>query len=124
MVRGPESEVFKIVNKESDRIAKELAREAARARKQELAQEKAREREEQRRAKVKVKYENKHKGKSIYNVVIIAQLEYKADEAPDEKKLAEDIGRTIKKWADQKRFYGIDPKEPVPELVSLDVDIQ
>ena len=71
-----------------------------------------------------MKYEDKHKGKSIYNVVIIAQLEYKADEAPDEKKLAEDIGRTIKKWADQKRFYSIDPKEPVPELVSLDVDIQ
>ena len=102
----------------------QLAREAARARKQELAQEKAREREEQGRAKVKVEYEDKHKGKSIYSVVIIAQLEYKDDEAPDEKKLAEDIGRTIKKWADQKRFTGIDPKEPVPELVSLDVDIQ
>ena len=113
-----------MVNKESDRIAKELAKQASEARKQELAQEKAREREEQRIAKAKVKYEAKHKGKSIYNVVIIAQLEYKADDTPDEKKLAEDIGRTIKKWADQKRFYGIDPKEPVPELVSLDVDIQ
>ncbi len=113
-----------MVNKDADRIAKELAREAARARKQELAQEKARKREEQGRAKVKVKYEDKHKEKSIYNVVIIVQLEYKADDAPDEKKLAEDIGRTIKKWADRKRFTGIDPKEPVPELVSLDVDIQ
>ena len=116
------------MNKESDRIAKELAREAAReaarAREQELAQEKTRKREEQRRAKVRVKYEDKHKGKSIYNVVIITQLEYNTDDAPDEKKLAEDIGRTIKKWADQKRFTGIDPKEPVPELVSLDVDIQ
>ena len=113
-----------MVNNDADRIVKEIARQAARDRKQELAQEKAREREEQRRAKVKAKYEEKQKGKSIYNVVIIAQLEYNTDDAPDEKKLAEDIGRTIKKWADQKRFTGIDPREPVPELVSLDVDIQ
>ena len=113
-----------MVNNDADRIVKEIARQAARDRKQELAQEKAREREEQRRAKVKAKYEEKQKGKSIYNVVIIAQLEYNTDDAPDEKKLAEDIGRTIKKWADQKRFTSIDPKEPVPELVSLDVDIQ
>ena len=112
------------MNKESDRIAKELAREASMTRKRELALEKIREREEQKRAKMQAKYEDKHKGKSIYSVVIIAQLEYKTDDAPDEKKLAEDIGRTIKKWADQKRFTGIDPKEPVPELVSLDVDIQ
>ncbi len=113
-----------MVNNDADRIAKELAKEASRARKLELAQEKAREREEQKRAREKVKYEEKQKSKSIYNVVIIAQLEYNTDDAPDEKKLAEDIGRTIKKWADQKRFTGIDPKEPVPELVSLDVDIQ
>ena len=113
-----------MVNNDADRIVKEIARQAARDRKQELAQEKAREREKQRRAREKAKYEEKQKGKSIYNVVIIAQLEYNTDDAPDEKKLAEDIGRTIKKWADQKRFTGIDPKEPVPELVSLDVDIQ
>ena len=113
-----------MVNNDADRIVKEIARQAARDRKQELAQEKAREREEQRRAREKAKYEEKQKRKSIYNVVIIAQLEYNTDDAPDEKKLAEDIGRTIKKWADQKRFTGIDPKEPVPELVSLDVDIQ
>ena len=112
------------MNKESDRIIKELAKQASKARKEELALAKAREREEQRIAKVKAKHEDKHTEKSIYNVVIIAQLEYKADDAPDEKKLAEDIGRTIKKWADQKRFTSIDPKEPVPELVSLDVDIQ
>ena len=113
-----------MVNNDADRIVKEIARQAARDRKQELAQEKAREREEQRRAREKAKYKEKQKRKSIYNVVIIAQLEYNTDDAPDEKKLAEDIGRTIKKWADQKRFTGIDPKEPVPELVSLDVDIQ
>ena len=113
-----------MVNNDADRIVKEIARQAARDRKQELAQEKAREREEQRRAREKAKHEEKQKRKSIYNVVIIAQLEYNTDDAPDEKKLAEDIGRTIKKWADQKRFTGIDPKEPVPELVSLDVDIQ
>ena len=113
-----------MVNNDADRIVKEIARQAARDRNQELAQEKAREREEQRRAREKAKYEEKQKRKSIYNVVIIAQLEYNTDDAPDEKKLAEDIGRTIKKWADQKRFTGIDPKEPVPELVSLDVDIQ
>ncbi len=115
-----------MVNNDADRIVKEIASQAARDRKQELAQEKAREREAKRiaKAEAEAKYEDKHKGKSIYNVVIIAQLEYNTDDAPDEKKLAEDIGRTIKKWADQKRFTGIDPKEPVPELVSLDVDIQ
>ena len=113
-----------MVNNDADRIVKEIVSQADRDRKQELAQEKAREREKQRRAIEKAKYEEKQKRKSIYNVVIIAQLEYNTDDAPDEKKLAEDIGRTIKKWADQKRFTGIDPKEPVPELVSLDVDIQ
>ena len=112
------------MDNEIDKIAKALARDAARARRQELAEGKARGREEQRKAKEKVKLERKREGKSIYNVVIIAQLEYKADDAPDEKKLAEDIGRTIQKWAEQKRFTGIDPKEPVPELVALDVDIQ
>ena len=112
------------MDNEIDKIAKALARDAARARRQELAEDKARGREEQRRAKGKVRREDKQKGKSIYNVVIIAQLEYKADDAPDEKKLAEDIGRTIQKWAEQKRFTGIDPREPVPELVALDVDIQ
>ena len=114
------------MDKDTDRIVRELAKQAARARKEELAQEKAREREERRiaKAEAKTKYEDKHKGKSIYNVVIVAQLEYKADDAPDEKKLAEDIGRTIQKWAEQKRFTGIDPREPVPELVALDVDIQ
>lgn len=113
-----------MVNNDADRIVKGITKKAARARKEELALEKVRERKEQRRVKTEVNYKDKHKGKSIYSVVIITQLEYKADEAPDEKKLAEDIGRTIKKWADQKRFTGIDPKEPVPELVSLDVDIQ
>ena len=112
------------MNREFDGIAKKLAEEASRARKEELAQGKAREKEAKRIAKAQAKDEDKHKGKSIYNVVIIAQLEYNTDDAPDEKQLAEDIGRTIKKWADQKRFTGIDPKEPVPELVSLDVDVQ
>ena len=109
-----------MVNNDADRIVKEIAKQAARDRKQEMAQEM----EGQRRTKIPAKYEDKHKGKSIYNVVIIVQLEYKADDAPNEKKLAEDIGHTIKKWADRKRFTGIDPREPVPELVSLDVDIQ
>ena len=112
------------MDKDSDRIINQLAAEASIAKKRELARERARERGEQKRAKAEVKYEEKHKGKSLYNVVIIAQLEYKDDDAPDEKKLAEDIGRTMQKWAEQKRFTGIDPREPVPELVALDVDIQ
>ena len=111
------------MNRDFDRISKKLAEQASRARKEELEQEQTREKEAKRLAKAQTNRENKDTGKSIYNVVIIAQLEYQTDHAPNEKKLAEDIGHTIIKWADQKRFTGIDPKEPVPKLISLDVDI-
>ena len=106
------------------KISKDLVKQAKRERKQELALEKAREREERKIARAEAKQEVKQPGKSLYNVVLIAKLEYKDDEAPDEKKLAEDVARAFIKWADQKKILSIDPQEPVPELVSLDVDVQ
>jgi len=112
------------MDRDMDRIASQLAKQAKRERKQELAQEKAMKKEERRIAEPKAKQEGTQAGKSLYNVVVIAKFEYKEGEAPDEKKLAEDIARTIIKWADQKKIISIDPKEPVPELVSLDVDVQ
>ena len=112
------------MSEDFDRISKNLVRQAKRQRKQELALEKAREKEERKIARVEGKLEDKKPGKSLYNVVLIAKLEYKEGEAPDEKKLAEDVARTFIKWAGQKKIISIDPKEPVPELVSLDVDVQ
>ena len=106
------------------RISKNLVRQAKREKKQELALDKAREREERKIARAETEQEVNQPGKSLYSVVLIAKLEYKEDEAPDEKKLAEDVARTFIKWADQKKILSIDPQEPVPELVSLDVDVQ
>ena len=107
-----------------DRISKDLVKQAEREKKQELALEKARKKEAREIARAEAIQEVKQPGKSLYNVVVIAKLEYKDDEAPDEKKLAEDIARTLIKWADQKKILSVDPQEPVPELVSLDVDVQ
>ena len=88
---------------------KKATKRAIREREQELAQEKAR---------------SKQKGSTSYTVVIIAKLEYDGADIPSKEKLAEDLGRTIMKWADQKGFYGISPKEPIPKLISVDVDIK
>ena len=112
------------MNDDFDEITTRLAREAKIEKKQELALEKEIEKEQRRQAAIEPQFEAQQPGKSIYSVVVVAKFEYNEGQSPDEKKLAEDIGRTIKKWAEQKRFTGIDPKEPVPELVALDVDIQ
>ena len=66
----------------------------------------------------------KQKGSELYTAVIIARLEYKSGDAPGTRKLADELRQTINKWVSQKGFTGIDPQEPVPRLVSLDVDIQ
>ena len=105
---------------------KEIAKRASRERKQELAREKAREREARRLAKAESKTRLKHKKEenTPYTAVIIAKLEYGGENIPTKEQLAEDLGRTIMKWASQKGFTGIDPKEPMPKLVSVDVDVQ
>jgi hypothetical protein len=88
---------------------KKVTKRAIREREQELAQEKAR---------------SKQKQSTSYTAVIIAKLEYEGADIPSKEKLAEDLGHTIMKWADQKGFYGISPKEPIPKLISVDVDIK
>jgi len=88
---------------------KKVTKRAIREREQELEQEKAR---------------SKQKGSTSYTAIIIAKLEYDGADIPSKEKLAEDLGRTIMKWADQKGFYGISPKEPIPKLISVDVDIK
>ena len=88
---------------------KKVTKRAIREREQELAQEKAR---------------SKQKERTSYTAIIIAKLEYDGADIPSKEKLAEDLGRTIMKWVEQKDFYSISPKEPVPKLISIDVDIK
>ena len=90
---------------------KKVTKRAIHERGQELAQEKARSKQ-------------KEKESTSYTAVIIAKLEYDGADIPSKEKLAEDLGRTIMKWADQKAFYGISPKEAIPRLISVDVDIK
>ncbi len=123
---GNESEMFKMVEDDFNKEIKRITKRAVQVRRQELAEEKAREREAQRIAKEesKERLKQKEKGSTSYTAVIIAKLEYEGDKTPTEEELADDLGRTIVKWASQKGFTGIDPKEPVPKLVSVDVDVQ
>ena len=112
-----------------DDFQKEIRRvttRATRERKQELAQEKVRRREARKRAKTESEARSKQKEEESthYTAVIIADLEYDNSDIPSKEQLAEDLGRTIMKWADQKGFYGISPKEPIPKLISVDVDIK
>jgi len=95
-------------------------------RKQELAQEKARKMEARRIAKTKseVRSKQKEKESTPYTAVIIAKLEYEGASVPSKEQLAEDLGSIIIKWADNKGFYAINPKEPIPILISVDVDIK
>ena len=111
-----------------NRVLKDIARQAERARKEQLAEEKAREKEAIKYAEEVAKREAidkaKQKGSESYTAVIIARLEYKSGDAPNTRQLADDLRQTINRWVSQKGFTGIDPQEPVPRLVSLDVDIQ
>ena len=111
-----------------DRVLKDIAKQAERARKQQIAEEKTREKEAIRYTEEVAKREAidkaKQKGGESYTAVIIARLEYKMGDAPSTRQLADELRQTINKWVSQKGFSGIDPQEPVPKLVSMDVDIQ
>ena len=107
-----------------DRETKKISKRAVQAKEQELADGKARERELQRIAKTESKTRPKQKDSTSYTAVVIAKLEYEGDNTPTKKQLAEDLGRIIMKWVNQKGFYAINPKEPVPKLVSVEVDVQ
>ncbi len=107
-------------NKETKKVTKR----AVQARKQALAEEKVKEKEMQRIAKTECKAKPKQKDSTSCTAVIIVKLEYEGDNTPTKKQLAEDLGRIIMKWVSQKGFYAINPKEPVPKLISVDVDIQ
>lgn len=107
-----------------DKETKKITKRAIQARKQELAEEKAKEKEIQRITKTKSKAKPKQKDSTSYTAVIIAKLEYDGDNTPTQKQLAEDLGRIIMKWVSQKGFYAINPKEPVPKLISVEVDVQ
>ena len=85
---------------------REITQRANNERKQELAKEKVREREARRIAKAESKIDSaqKEKESTLYTVAIIAKLEYEGVNVPSKEHLAEDLGRTIMKWADQKGF--------------------
>jgi hypothetical protein len=68
--------------------------------------------------------EGKKMRKSSYTAVIVAKVDYQGDNIPAKEQLAEELGRIIINWADQKKFYAISQKEPSPELISIDIDIQ
>jgi predicted AAA+ superfamily ATPase len=103
-----------------------ITKRAVNERKEELAQEEAMKREARRTANAESKMSSKQKEKEStpYTAVIIAKLEYEGANIPSKEQLAEDLGRNIMKWADQKGFYSINPEEPVPKLISVDVDIK
>ena len=103
---------------------KKITRRAIHERKQKLTQEKASKREARRAAKIETEAKSKQKESMTYTAVIIAKLEYEGTNVPSKEQLAEDLGLTVMKWADQKDFYSISPKEPIPKLISVDVDIK
>jgi hypothetical protein len=115
-----------MVDKDFNKRIDEIARRAVQARKEELEEKRAREKEVQELARVEAQARPKQTGKQnvSFTATIIARLEYGVDHTPTKEQLAEDLGYTIKKWASQKGFTGIDPKEPVPALISVDVDVQ
>lgn len=104
-------------------VLKYIAKQAERARKEQLAEEKARDREAVKYArevaKREAKEKAKQKGRELYTAVIITRLEYKSDDAPSVKQLADELRQTINGWVGQKGFTGIDPRGPVPTLVCL-----
>ena len=79
---------------------------------------------EQESVQEKAKSKQKRKESTSYTAIIIAKLEYDGADIPSKEQLAEELGRTIMKWADHKSFYSISPKESIPKLTSIDVDIK
>ena len=107
-----------------DKETKKISKRAVQARKQELAEEKAREREMHRIAKTESKARPKQKDSTSYNAEAGEEEPDECDNTPTKKQLAEDLGRIIMKWVSQKGFYAINPKEPIPKLFSVEVDVQ
>jgi len=120
---------------------KKITVQAKNERKQESAQEKAIKMEVRKTARAEsearkmetrraantepeVKSKPKETENTSYTAVIIVRLEYEGNKVPEKERLAEDLGNTIIKWTDQKGFYGISPKESVPRLISVNVDIE
>ncbi len=112
--------------KDFDNRIKEIAERAKQERKQELADEKVREKEEkaQQIANAESKASPKQKESTLFTAVIVTKLEYEGVNTPSREQLAEDLGTTIMKWVNQKSYYAIESKAPVPKLVSIDVDIK
>ena len=115
-----------MVEKDFDRKIKEIAERAKQARKQEPADKKVREKEEKAQgiANAESKASPKQKESTLFTAVIITRLEYEGVNTPSREQLAEDLGTTIMKWVNEKGFYAISSKEPVPKLVSIDVDVK
>jgi hypothetical protein len=100
-----------MVENDFQKEIKKIAKRTKHERKQELVQDKARSKQKEKESK-------------SYTAIIIAKLQYDETDIPSKEKLAEDLGSIIMKWADQKGFYGISPKEPIPKLISVEVDIK
>jgi len=105
---------------------KQITSRAKNESKQKLQKDKGREKETPQTSNSGAKVNSKQKAKvpASYTAVIVAKLEYDGAETLNKEKLAEELGLIIMKWADQKGFYNISPKESIPKLISVDVDIQ
>ena len=64
-----------------------------------------------------------YKESRTYTAVIVARFEYIGGNLPEREQLANDLGTTIIKWADQKSSHAVKNNEPIPELVSTEVYI-
>ena len=108
--------------KEIDKITKR----AVRAKRRELAEEKIREKETEpvTMQAPRLSSIQEERKSTTFTVVIVAKLEYDGDNIPSKEQLAEDIGNTVIKWVNQKDFYAITPKDAVPRLISVDVDVK
>ena len=115
-----------MLEKDFDKRIKGIAERAKRVRKQELADNKVREKEAkaQEMASAESKVSAKQTETTLFTAVIISRLEYEGANTPTREQLAEDLGTAVMKWVDQKRFYAIESKEPIPKLVSIDVNIK
>jgi hypothetical protein len=85
---------------------------------------KAKQEKKREQVQEKTKEKTSQKESMSYTAIIVATLEYEGANAPAKEQLAEELGRTIIKWVDQKGFYGISSRESVPKLISIDVDIK
>jgi FtsZ-interacting cell division protein ZipA len=111
-----------------------IVKQAQGERKQEIVEEKAKKKEEKVKKTKEEKIvkpdsksspkEVKRERKTSYTTVIMLKVEYEGGNVPTREQLAEELGRTIINWAEQKKFYAISQKDPAPELISVDIDVQ